>query len=346
MSHPCQLRICFSRKSIYRYQTVYAAWLLVFFTLSAGPAAGQSQDSRKIRIAITSPGMTNVNLYLADRKGFFKEQKIFNEIVVMRSAARQIQALVAGSVEFSAQAPDPLIRAVERGADLTMLSGLANTAAYDLVAGSKYGSIEELRGTTLGVSGINSSSTLLLQKMLAAHGLTYPRDYTLVEVGGTSDRLTAIKTGAVSAGVLNPPISYVAAEQGFRIIGELRSYIPAVQFTALSVRRDWAYQNQKLVEDCLVALLRANQYLYENPVGAVAIIRDLFKVRADHAERVYEYWIRHKVVPTNGAMTVAGTEVVLDILEQLGDFKGKIRPKAEKYIDTELLRRAQKRLIR
>jgi hypothetical protein len=29
----------------------------------------------------------------------------------MRSAARQIQALIAGSVEFSAQAPDPLIRA-------------------------------------------------------------------------------------------------------------------------------------------------------------------------------------------------------------------------------------------
>ena len=90
----------------------------------------------------------------------------------MRSAARQIQALVAGSIELSAQAPDPLIRAVERGADLVMLSGLANSAAYDLVADKKFRSIEELRGTTLGVSGINSSSTLLLQKMLRAHGLS------------------------------------------------------------------------------------------------------------------------------------------------------------------------------
>jgi NitT/TauT family transport system substrate-binding protein len=111
----------------------------------------------------------------------------------MRSAARQIQALVSGSIELSAQAPDPLIRAVERGADLTMLSGLANSAAYDLVADKKFLSIEELRGTTLGVSGINSSSTLLLQKMLSAHGLSYPHDYTLVEVGGTSDRLAAIR---------------------------------------------------------------------------------------------------------------------------------------------------------
>ena len=339
-------RLCLSWTSIHIFRYALSTGIFALLALSISPAVVHGQQPRRIRIAITSPGMTNLNVYLAERQGFFQQQHIFNEIVVMRSAARQIQALVADSVEFSAQAPDPLIRAVERGADLTMLSGLANAAAYDLVSGSKYGSIEELRGTTLGVSGINSSSTLLLQKMLAAHGLAYPRDYTLVEVGGTSDRLTAIKTAAVSAGVLNPPISYVAAQQGLRILGELRNYIPAVQFTALSVRRAWAHQNQNLVEDYLVALLRANRYLYENRPGTVAIIRDLFKVRPDHADRVYDYWIQHKVIPTDGAMTVPGTEVVLDILEQLGDFKGKMRPRAEKYIDNEWLRRAQKRITR
>jgi ABC-type nitrate/sulfonate/bicarbonate transport system substrate-binding protein len=303
-----------------------------------------AQETRRVRVAVTSPGMTNLSLYIADRRGLFKEQQIFNEIIVMRWAARQIQALVSGSIELSAQAPDPLIRAVERGADLTMLSGLANSAAYDLVADKKFLSIEELRGTTLGVSGINSSSTLLLQKMLSAHGLSYPRDYTLVEVGGTSDRLAAIRTGATSAGVLNPPISYVAAEQGFKILGELRNYIPAVQFTALSVRRGWAYQNPKLIEDYLIALVRANRYVYEDRPGTVAIIRDFFKVQSDHAERVYDYWVRDKVIPIDGAMTIPGTEVVIDILEQLGDFKGKSRPKAEKYIDVELLNRVRKRL--
>ena len=318
--------------------------LLIAFHQQLVSVVVVSAQERRVRVAVTSPGMTNLSLYIADRRGFFKEQQIFNEIIVMRSAARQIQALVAGSIELSAQAPDPLIRAVERGADLTMLSGLANSAAYDLVADKKFRSIEELRGTTLGVSGINSSSTLLLQRMLAAHGLSYPRDYTLVEVGGTSDRLAAIKTGATSAGVLNPPISYVAAEQGFKILGELRDYIPAVQFTALSVRRGWTYQNPKLTEDYLFALLRANRYVYDNRSGTLAIIRDFFKVQSDHAERVYDHWVRDKVIPIDGAMTVPGTEVVLDILEQLGDFKGKTRPKAEKYIDFEHLNRARKRM--
>ena len=94
----------------------------------------------------------------------------------------------------------------------------------------------------------------------------------------------------------------------------------------------------------MIALLRANRYVYENRSGTVAIIRDFFKVRSDHAERVYDYWVRDKVIPADGAMTVPGTEVVIDILDQLGDFKGKTRPKAEKYIDVEHLTRARKRM--
>jgi ABC-type nitrate/sulfonate/bicarbonate transport system substrate-binding protein len=319
---------------------------LVIFGILLLFTSVEAQELRRIRTAITSPGMTNLNLYIAQRQGFFKEQRIFSEIVVMRSAARQIQALIAGSVEFSAQAPDPLIRADERGAELTMLSGLGNSAAYDLVAGKKYQKIEELRGTTLGVSGINSSSTLLLQKMLSAHGLAPQRDYTLVEVGGTGDRLAAIQTGAISAGVLNPPISYVAADQGFKILGELKQYVPEVQFTALSVRQPWASTNANLVDDYLVAILRANRYLYDNRAGTVAIIQNFFKVQPDHAERVYDYWIRNQVTPKDGALTVPGTEVVLDILDTLGDFKGKTRPRAEKFIDSSFLRRAQARLSR
>ena len=63
--------------------------------------------------------------------------------------------------------------------------------------------------------------------------------------------------------MLNPPISEVPAGQGFKILAELRDYIPAVQFTALSARRAWAYQNRKITEDYLLALLRANRYVYE-----------------------------------------------------------------------------------
>jgi ABC-type nitrate/sulfonate/bicarbonate transport system substrate-binding protein len=89
---------------------MYRCWLfrilvlIAFHQQLALIAPVSAQELRRMRVAVTSPGMTNLSLYIADRRGFFKEQQIFNEIIVMRSAARQIQALIAASIELSAQA--------------------------------------------------------------------------------------------------------------------------------------------------------------------------------------------------------------------------------------------------
>lgn len=89
---------------MHRCRRVRIFVLIAFLQQLAPIAPVPAQELRRMRVAVTSPGMTNLSLYIADRRGFFKEQQIFNEIIVMRSAARQIQALVAGSIELSAQA--------------------------------------------------------------------------------------------------------------------------------------------------------------------------------------------------------------------------------------------------
>ncbi len=87
---------------MYRYWLFRILVLIAFHQQLASIVPVSAQELRRVRVAVTSPGMTNLSLYIADRRGFFKEQQIFNEIIVMRSAARQIQALLAGSIELSA----------------------------------------------------------------------------------------------------------------------------------------------------------------------------------------------------------------------------------------------------
>ena len=67
---------------------MHRCWLPILFLIAFHqqlalivPVAAQE---RRVRVAVTSPGMTNLSLYIADRRGFFKEQQIFNEIIVMR----------------------------------------------------------------------------------------------------------------------------------------------------------------------------------------------------------------------------------------------------------------------
>jgi len=325
---------------------VYLLSGIVLVGLSMWPHAAHSQELRTVRTAIIAPSMSFVPLYVASDQGFFKEGKISSEIVVIRSSASQIQALVAGSVDFSFQSPAPLMRAVEKGADLVLLAGIVNVPFYDLIGGKNYKSIEELRGTTLAISGIADAVTVLLQDMLSAHGLTYPRDYTLLQAGGSTDRWATIQKGAVSAGLLEPPLSFMAKDQGFSTLGQLRDYVPEMQFTSVSANRSWAHKNATLVDDYLTSLLKAIRYIYENKSGTVTIIQKDFKYKPEYAERVYDYYVRNKVIPPDGAMTLKGVGAVLSVLEKMGDFKEKVRPGVEKYLDSSFLTRAQARLSR
>ena len=71
---------------------------------------------------------------------------------------------------------------------------------------------------------------------------------------------------------------------------------------------------------------------------------EIFQSSIGSCERVYDYWVRDKVIPVDGAMTVPGMEVMIDIFEPLGEVQGQDQAEKYKYIDLELLSRARKRL--
>jgi len=98
------------------------------------------------------------------------------------------------------------IRAVEKGAALKIVGGLTNAPVYDLYANPKYKSLKDLKGATIGVSGLITSDTVLMKEMLKANGLEYPRDYSLRPMGIMPDRLLAMQTGSIAAGIFEPAV--------------------------------------------------------------------------------------------------------------------------------------------
>src|SRR5439155_382287 len=84
-----------------------------------------------------------------------------------------------------------LITAITKGAPMKIVAGNFTKALYDLITGPKYKKVEDLKGTTMGVINLESGSTVLLQKILLAHGLKYPDDYDILTIGGTPARYAA-----------------------------------------------------------------------------------------------------------------------------------------------------------
>ena len=84
--------------------------------------------------------------YAATDRGFFSQENIQGDVVLIGSTDTLIQALIAGQVNVAIVDPSAAINAVERGASLKIIGGTVPVAAYTLVTCPKYKSIKELEG--------------------------------------------------------------------------------------------------------------------------------------------------------------------------------------------------------
>lgn len=254
-----------------------------------------------------------------------------------------IQALIAGQVNVAIVDPSPAINAIERGASLKIIGGTIPVAAYTLVACPRYRSIRELRGTTIGVVSLVSGSTIFLREMLKANGLELNRDYSIIQLGPTTQRLASLKACNTSATMVLGGDVPVAKEMGFIEIGRLDDYIPNLQFHSLIVDSRWAEANRSLVVRYLKAMLRAMRWVHANKEEAAELAAKRTGIPLKYTRPTVEEYLARGIISRDGSVNREGFQRLIDLMgERL--FKQRPYPPPEKYLDLSYLRRAQEEL--
>src|SRR5215468_10131417 len=104
---------------------VYARIIaLMIFALVSLPAMGQEKP--KIYLGASSKTLGYSPLWVAAKKGFFEQQGLDVQVVLLRGVPMTVQALVGGSLHFGSGGPEPYIEASERGLDLVVTGGIIN----------------------------------------------------------------------------------------------------------------------------------------------------------------------------------------------------------------------------
>ena len=312
------------------------------FALAAasGLALGQPAPD-KITIGTITLSLNNLPIYVAQDKGFYTKENLFVEAVVLNASTRAIPALIGGSTEISASSAMTTIRAVEKGAPLKIVGGLINAPVYDLYAPAKYKSIKELKGSTIGVTGLITSDTVLMKEMLKANGLDYPRDYAMIAIGGTPERWLAMQAGNIAAGILSPPFTFAADESGFVNLGSTAKYTPNFTQTVFNVRTEWAQEKRPLLIRFLRATVRASHWIYSQKEDTVRIIAKRFKFSDKHSEAAWRYFLANHAIPKDGEINAKGMDKVLQLLVEDGTMHAPL-PKLEKYLDMSYLDEARR----
>jgi NitT/TauT family transport system substrate-binding protein len=310
---------------------------LIIATLSFAHAAD------RVIIGNVSRTVEQLPNYAATDKGFFAQEGIQGDVVLIGSTDTLIQALIAGQINVAIVDPSAAINAVERGASLKIIGGTVPIAAYTLVTCPKYKSIKELKGTTLGVVSLVSGSTIFLREMLKTEGLELNRDYSIIQNGPTSQRLASLKACNTSATMILGGDLPRSRELGFPEIARLHDYIPNLQFHSLIVDSKWAEAHSDLTVRYLKAMVRAMQWAHANKEQAAELISKRTGIPLKSTRTTVDEYLSQGIISRDGSVNREGFQRLIDLM---GDrlFKSKPYPAPEKYLDMSYLRKAQQEL--
>ena len=281
--------------------------------------------------------------YAATDKGFFAQEGIQGDVVLIGSTDTLIQALIAGHVQVAIVDPSAAINAVERGASLKIIGGTVPIAAYTLVSCPKYKAIKDLKGTTIGVVSLVSGSTIFLREMLKAEGLELNRDYSIIQNGPTTQRLASLKACNTSATMILGGDLPRSRELGFPEIARLHDYIPNLQFHSLIVDGRWAENNNQLTVRYLKAMVRALQWAHANRQAAAELVTQRTGIPIKYTRATVDDYLSQGIISRDGSINRDGFQRLIDLMgERL--FKSRPYPAPEKYLDMSYLRRAHQEL--
>ena len=117
------------------------------------PYAFKPDNAQSVRMSYTgTPGFTTP-FWVTYEAGVLKKQGLRGEIIMVSGGALNLQALIAGEVDFVNAAGPALINAVLKGADLTIIASAFNFLPYGLVVGKDIRSPGDLKGKRVTLSG-------------------------------------------------------------------------------------------------------------------------------------------------------------------------------------------------
>jgi len=225
---------------------------------------------------------------------------------------------------------------------LAIVAGGSKTT-HMIMGGKGIKSFEDLRGAVIGSSTLTSGTAFLLRRVLKEKGLEYPKDYSLVNVGGSGPSMIAVSTGKVAAGILSVPLSFRAQDMGMNLLGKVSDVFPNYLLSSFSVRRPWAEQNRPQVVLFLRALLNARKWLEDDRDRAAQFLADELKMKPAMARRGLDYYIDNRAWEPDLGVDVEGLQAVVEIYAEQVELKGPV-PEAKKYVDMSFLREALKEL--
>jgi NitT/TauT family transport system substrate-binding protein len=192
-------------------------------TAAIDPAGGQPL-SPPVSVKVGVTGLSGeIGLYLAQERGYFRDEGLDVELVSMRGATEALAPLATGELQVGSGGPDPsLFNAVGRDVGVKLVSSVSVITPQDAGSGlvvrqdyldsGRYQELHDLKSMKVALHIFGTNLQYSFDLALAKGGLT-PDDVQLTQVP-IADQPAAVANKAVDAAWMIEPFVTVSEGQG------------------------------------------------------------------------------------------------------------------------------------
>ena len=294
--------------------------------------------AEKIRISVSgSYNMTYLAAGVAHHKGFFKEEGLETDIVVMTAPA-SIAALANGDIDYTLLTGS-VIRAALRGLPLRVVAGLMISSTHVFLSRPEIKTINELAGKKIGLAGFGDATHVLARMILAKYGIDPDKDVQFIGLGSDSGRFTALQQNLADMVVTSPPWDFEGKKLGYNILTRAYEHVN-YPLAGVGVNQNSLQTNRAQVKRVIKSLVRANRFMRENREESVKILVAWGKGKPEHAYASYDSTV--KIISPDGGIPDDGLKILIDQAKR--DVKVTRDVALNEIADFTLLREVQKEL--
>lgn len=290
---------------------VYSALMIGASRDSVAAENPTSQPTKRIAIAYSGISASQTPAWVAYEQGLFKKNGLDVQLIFIESGSRTVQTLISGDVAAAQVAGTSVIQSALKGSGIVMIGGFLNTMDYKLVVARDITRPDQLKGKTVAVSRMGSSSDFATRYALEKYGLIPDKDVSILQIGSQPARFSALETGKIQGVMIAVPLTAKAKKMGFNTLADLQMLGLEYQHTGLAVSRNLIKTEPDLVRNIMRSFVEAIHYMKTHRNESLTILAKYLKTDdADALEDAYESVIL-ALMPEKPYPTLKGIDIIL-----------------------------------
>jgi len=290
-------------------------------TVLAAAPGKTKPEMAKLTVGLPVPAISFLPVWVADQNGFLKEEGITEiKVLAFRGDADVMQSLAAGTVDMNVASLNGLISSINSGLKFKGVWAGYNMPLFDWYAQPRFKTIAETKGGRYAVSKYGGLSDSLTRYVLRKAGLDPDKDVKILQLGGSTEFLAAMKAGQLEAVILSFPQTYMAAENGFVKLTSQKEQIAADWPThVVYTKEEFIAKNPNTIKAFLRATSKAIEWIKSNPGEAANLASKQLKFKVEHCRRGIDE-IKDGWYP-DGSLPQMGMKIFWEITVQSGDVR-------------------------